>query len=183
MTEIFCYPADEYVLLGKIARAHGLRGEVKVFLHSGQPENLRNYKEVFLIARQGELAGPFPIVSSRGHGKLAIVQFASIDTRDLAEALEGLDVLVAKANLPEIAEDEYYWYQYLGKAVVDTAGNVIGKVDNIFRNGLQDVLVIKRLETDEEILVPVAGKIIVRETAGELIIDPPPGLLEVNAGR
>lgn len=183
MAEDYQYPADEYLLLGKIAKAHGLRGEVKVFLHSGQPENIRSYKELFLIARTGELIGPLAVLRSRDQGKFAIIQFASVTNRNQAEGIEGRGVLLAKADLPEISEDEYYWHEYIGKAVVDTAGRALGKVENIFHNGFQDVLVVKEVATDEEIFIPVTKEIIVGETAGELTVNPPPGLLEVNAGQ
>ncbi|EKD35202.1 MAG: hypothetical protein ACD_75C02005G0003 [uncultured bacterium] len=182
MAEDFHYSADEYLLLGKITKAHGMRGEVKVFLYSGQPENIRSYKELFLIDRQGELFGPFAILRSRDQGKLAIVQFASVTDRNQAEEIEGRGVLLAKTDLPEIPEDEYYWHQYIGKAVVDVTGKNLGRVAQIFRTGLQDVLVIKGIDADEEILIPVTREIIVGETAGELTVDPPPGLLELNSG-
>ncbi len=182
MVEDFQYPADEYLFLGKVARAHGLRGEVKVLLHSGQPENIRSYKELFLIDLRGELFGPLSVLRSRSQGKLAIVQFASVTNRDQAEAIEGRGVLLAKADLPEISEGEFYWYQYIGKAAVDATGKDLGKVRHIFRNGLQDVLVLKKPDSDEEILIPATKEIIVGDTAEGLIIDPPPGLLELNAG-
>lgn len=181
MAEDLHYPADEYLLLGKIAKAHGLRGEVKVFLHSGQPENIRNYKELLLVDRTGKLLGPLSVLRSRAQGKIAIVQFASIVSRSQAEEMEGLEVMLAKVDLPETAADEYYLYQYIGKVVIDLTGKVLGKVEDIFRNGVQDVLVVRRVG-GEEILIPVAKEIIVDETAEELTIDPPPGLLELNAG-
>ena len=182
MSEDFHYPADEYLLLGKITKAHGLRGEVKIFLHSGQPENIRSYKELFLIDRQGELFGPLSVLRSRDQGKFAIVQFTSVNDRNQAEEIEGRGVLLAKTDLPEVSEDEYYWHQYLGKTVVDVTGKTLGKVEHIFQTGFQDVLVIKGFDADGEILVPVTREIIVGETAGELTIDPPPGLLELNSG-
>lgn len=180
MAEEFDYPADEYLLLGKIAKAHGLRGEVRMFLHSGQPENLQDYKELVLIDRYGGLLGPLTIQKCRKQGKFAIVQLASVTNRSEAEAVEGRGVLLAKRDLPEIGEDEYYWHQYLGKTVLDLTGRMLGKIENIFPNGAQDVLVIKA--ADREILIPVTKSIIVGETAGELTIDPPPGLVDLNAG-
>lgn len=179
MTEEFDYP-DEYLLLGKITKAHGLRGEVKMFLHSGQPENVQGYKELVLIDNTGKQSAPLTVLKSRNQGKVAIVQFASVTSRSDAEQIEGRGVLLNKRDLPEVSEDEYYWHQYLGKVVVDLAGNTLGKVDHIFANGAQDVLVIKA--ANREILIPVTKEILVGVTAGELTIDPPPGLVELNVG-
>ena len=180
MSEDFLYPADEFLLLGKIAKAHGLRGEVKVFLHSGQPENIQNYQELILVDQAGKCFTPLTILKSRCQGKTAIVQFASITNRTLAEEIEGRGVLLAIENLPEINEDEYYWHEFLGKSVVDIHGKTIGKVDHIFPNGAQDILVVK--SANEEILIPVTKSIIVEETAEQLTINPPPGLIELNTG-
>lgn len=180
MTEEFDYPAGEFLLLGKIVKAHGLRGEVKMFLHSGQPENLQDYKELILVDRSGELLGPLTVQKSRNQGKFAVVQFASVTSRSQAESIEGSGVLLAKQDLPDIGENEYYWHQYLGKTVIDLTGRVLGRIEHIFPNGAQDVLVIR--SADREILIPVTKEIIVGETAGELTVDPPPGLVDLNAG-
>jgi 16S rRNA processing protein RimM len=62
--------------------------------------------------------------------------------------------------------------------VVDLSGLTIGRVESLFSNGAQDVLVVK--SGNEEILIPVTKSIIVSETAEEIIVDPPPGLLDLT---
>jgi 16S rRNA processing protein RimM len=178
MTKDYSYPADEYVLLGKITKAHGLRGEVKIFSFSGQPENFSEYKEIVLVNTSGKLSLPLAIEALRIHGKTAIVKLTSVNSRELAEKIEGRGVLLSKNLLPETAEDEYYWYRYEGKLVVDLSGLTIGRVESLFSNGAQDVLVVK--SGNEEILIPVTKSIIVSETAEEIIVDPPPGLLDLT---
>ena len=80
--------------------------------------------------------------------------------------------------MPAINRDEYYWYQYQDKLVVDLEGNTLGRVERLFTTGAQDVLVIKAGK--EEILIPVTKSILVGETAEKLIVNPPPGLIELN---
>lgn len=179
MTEDYSYPAGEFILLGKITRAHGLRGEVKMLPYSGHPENVGGYREIVLVGRSAELSGPLAIEKSRVQGKTAIVQLASITTRSEAEAIEGRGVLLSKQYLPEAGENEYYWHQYIGKLVRDKQGNSLGRVETLFYNGAQDVLVIRGDRS--EILIPVTREIVVRESAEELVVDPPPGLLELNS--
>ncbi len=179
MAEDYGYPADRYLLLGKITKAQGLRGEVKIFLHSGQPENLADYPELVLVDTSGQLSAPLAILKSRAQGKAAIVQLATISTRTAAEGIDGMGVLLDKKHLPAVADDEFYWHQYQGKLVVDVNGRLIGRVTHLFTNGAQDVLVIKA--GNEEILVPVTKGFVVGETAEKLIIKPPPGLMELNA--
>lgn len=177
MAEDFSYPGDKFLLLGKIAKAQGLRGEVKIVSYSGQPENFSGYKELVLVDDSGNRSMPQVVEKLRIQGKTAIVQFSSVKNRNLAEEIVGLGVLLAKELLPETAEDEYYWYQYEGKLVLDRSGRNIGRVESLFNNGAQDVLVVRSAK--DEILIPLTRSIIVRETDTELIIDPPPGLLDL----
>jgi 16S rRNA processing protein RimM len=178
MTLNYVFPADEYLLLGKIAKAHGLHGELKIFLHSGQPENIAEYRELVLVNGTGVISSPLAILKSRIQGKAVIVQLASIGNRTQAEMVEDYGVLLARKHLVAIGENEYYWHQYQDKLVVDLEGNIIGRVDRLFTNGAQDILVIKA--GNEEILIPVTRDILVGETTGKLIVNPPPGLIEIN---
>jgi 16S rRNA processing protein RimM len=166
------------LLLGKITKAQGLRGEVKIFLHSGQPENLADYPELVLVDTSGNVSEPLAILKSRAQGKAAIVHLTTISTRDAAERIEGMGILLDRKHLPAVGDHEFYWHQYQGKLVVDVDGQVIGRVAHLFNNGAQDILVIKA--GDEEILVPVTKSFVVGETADKLIIKPPPGLVELN---
>jgi len=179
MTEDYTYPAEEFILLGKITKAHGLRGEVKIFTYSGHPENFDGYSEIVLVDGSAKLSRQFGVKKSRVHGKTAIVQLTSITTRSEAEAIEGRGVLLSKKHLPDAGEDEYYWHQYVGKLVVDTNGDGLGRVQALFNNGAQDVLVVNGHRG--EILIPVTREIIVQVTDETLIADPPPGLIELNS--
>jgi 16S rRNA processing protein RimM len=178
MADDYNYPTDKYVLLGKVTKAHGLRGEVKIFSFSGQPENFKGYKEISLINYAGKLSTALAVEKFRVQGKTVIAQLATVKSRDRAEEIEGMGVLLAKELLPDSAKNEYYWYQYEGKKVFDQSGHTIGIVESLFNNGAQDIMVIK--SGKEEILIPVTKSIIVSETAEQLIVNPPPGLLDLN---
>lgn len=180
MTREYVFPADKYLLLGKVAKAQGLHGELKIFLYSGQPENIAKYGELLLINRTDVISSPLAILKCRVQGKAAIVQLATIANRTQAEMVVDYGVLLERKYLAVIGEDEYYWHQYQEKLVVDLDGNTIGRVDHLFTNGAQDILVIKAGK--EEILIPITKDILVSETAGTLIINPPPGLIEINTG-
>lgn len=178
MDEDYIYPADDYLLLGKITKAHGLRGEVKIFSYSRHPENIEKYKEIVLVDRSGKLSAALTVEKSRVQGKTAIVQLTPINKRRLAEDIVGMGVLLAKDYLPDTDEDEYYWHQYEGKLVVDQDGKTIGTIESLFNNGAQDILVVRG--DKEEILIPVTKDIVVGETDDTLIVNPPPGLLELS---
>lgn len=179
MSEEYAYPKEDYLLLGKVAKAHGLRGEVKIFTYSGHPENIGTYRELVLADSSGILSPPLAVYKSRVQGKMAIVQLESVATRNEAESIEGKGVLLSKNLLPDTGEGEYYWHQYEGKLVVDVDATILGRVKALFNNGAQDVLIVEGER--QEILIPVTKEIVVGEDEEKLIVAPPPGLLELGS--
>ncbi len=177
----FAFPDEQYVLIGKIVKVHGLQGEVKVYPYSEQPENIKAYKEVVLITGEGEISVPLGIVSCRTNKKFAVIGFDSIRSRDHAEQLVGMGLLLERSKLPPVAENSYYWQDYIGRDVHTNTGDFLGKVEKMFSNGAQDILVITG--TGEEYLVPVTRDIIIEEQKEGLVINPPPGLLDINSGE
>lgn len=177
MTENFSYPGDTFILLGKVTKAHGLRGEVKIFCYSGQPENFSGYRELVLVNSSGDLSTGLAVEKMRVQGKTVIVQLASIKTREQAENIEGRGVLLAKNLLPKVDANEYYWYQYEGKSVIDQDGRIIGRVASLFHNGAHDIMVVQ--SGGREILIPVTKSTITKEAEDQLIVALPPGLLDL----
>lgn len=173
------YPKDKYLLVGKTTKPHGLRGEVKIYCFSGQPENFLEYKELTLRDLKGRLTGPIAITASRVQGKSAVVKFATIADRTAAEEIEGYEVLLLKEHLPKAKPGEYYWHQYEGKQLVDKDGALIGTVKELFNSGAQDILVVDT--NNDDVLIPVIDDFIVEETNDKIVVDLPPGLLEINA--
>jgi 16S rRNA processing protein RimM len=176
----YSYPAEDFLLLGKVVKAHGMLGEVKIFSFSGQPENINKYRELILVGSGGNLSPPLPVLKSRVQGKMAITSLDSINNRDEAEHIEGMGVLLARKNLPKLSGDEFYWHQYIGKKVKGCKGQDIGRIKTVFTNTMQDIMVI--VSGSCEILVPISKSIIIKENCDEIVIDPPPGLIELYTG-
>lgn len=179
MADDFSYPKDTFILIGKVAKVHGLKGEIKVYPYSEQPENIKAYKNLVLVAKDGKRSNPIKIVQSRVQKKLAIVRLDSIKSREQAEALIGFGVLLDKAELPAIDKNSYYWQDIIGKNAITETGSLLGKVESLFNNGAQDILVIAG---DEEYLIPVTKEILIDISEEDIVINPPPGLLDINSG-
>lgn len=181
MTQKFVFPNKRYLLVGTIAKAHGLRGEVKLQSYSDDPGTLLNYTRLVLVTGDGKITAPLQVIRARLQGKQVIVQLEGITDRTIAEQLQGTGVLVEKMELCPLDQDEYYWYQLEHKRVITEEGRLVGQVRSVFSNGAQDVIVV---ESDEdEYLIPLAGDIIKEIREREIIINPPPGLLEINAEK
>lgn len=173
-------PEERYLHLGKISKPHGIRGEVKIFSFSEQPENMLQYKTLVIVDKQGQQRR-VSVSKCRIQGKTAVVKLKDIDNRNQAEELQGMEVLLDKQELPATGKREYYWFQLQGLTVETRQGEKLGKVTNIFSNGAQDILVIG--DKHAEYLVPILQGIILSQDAEKIIIDPPPGLLEINAPK
>ena len=180
MTDTFTFPTDRYMLIGKVGKPHGLHGDIRLHLYSGQPENVLSYSRLVLVSATGRLSSSLRVITCRVQRKSAIVGLESIIDRNGAEQLVGMGVLLDKEDLPKGNEGELYWYQFDGLPVKTRAGRLLGRVKNIFSNGAQDILVVR--EGNQEYLIPILDSIIVRRTDEEIIVDPPPGLLEINSG-
>lgn len=148
--------------VGRITKAHGLKGEVVVYLSTDRDERVAAGS--ILSSDNGELE----VVSSRRHQDRWIVAFAGVADRNGAEALRNT---VLRAE-PIDDENTLWVHELIGAEVVDTSGRSHGPVLSVEANPASDLLV---LEGDR--LVPLTF-VTGRGEAGEIIVDPPPGLLD-----
>lgn len=178
MTSSYCYPEEAYVLIGEVIKVHGLRGELKVACYSGQPENIAHYRRVALIGKGETIPRDFALEGSRIREKAAIIRLAGLSDRNQAELFVGHGILVRREDLPSLADNEFYWRDIAGRRVLDAEGRDLGTVSHLFSNGSQDVMVVT--SDRNEYLVPVVANIVVAIREDAIIIDPPPGLLDIN---
>jgi len=174
----------EEVLVGRIGKAHGIRGEVSVELRTDEPDRRFAPGAVLLVRRPG--AGPAPerprltVDSTRWHQDRLLVRFSEVPDRTAAEAVRGLDLatVVTPDERPEDPE-EFYDHQLVGLAVVTTEGAEIGVVAQVVHSGAQDLLVVRR-EGRDDALVPFVTALVpeVDLEAGRLLVADRPGLLE-----
>jgi 16S rRNA processing protein RimM len=170
----------DHVLIGKILKSHGLKGEVKVFPYSGCPENFNNYPGVILADPDRGVHRPCTVIRSRAQGDNVILLFEGISSKDDADRLAGYQLWLGKGEFPELGSDEYYWFQLEGMRVFTGDGRKLGVVTSIFSNRAQDVLVVTGDE--REFLIPITDEIIQRQDDEKriLVVAPLPGLLDLN---
>ena len=171
---------SSYVAIGKVVKAQGLEGQVKVSVYSGTPEDIAPIPQIFLGSMSGLKA--FTLLRSRSQGKFAIVSLAEIVDRDGAEAQVGQQVWALKSQMPPLAPDEFYWHEMVGLLVKTVQGQELGRVTSLIATKAHDVMVVTGLDQGE-CLIPVVREIVISQDlqAGVLIIAPPPGLLEMNS--
>lgn len=149
--------------VGRVVKAHGIRGEVIVDLVSNRPD-VRLAPGSVLSSDRGD----FEVLTATPHQGRWIVAFAGIPDRTTAETLRGT-VLSAE---PLADEDDALWvHELIGSEVVDVAGRSYGPVEAVESNPASDLLVLSG-----ERLVPLV--FVKAKSPGRVVIDPPAGLLD-----
>lgn len=166
------------VVVGRIGRAHGIRGEVRVDVRTDEPDE--RFAPHAVLRTEPEHLGPLTVSAARWQSGRLLVSFAGIATRDAAEALQGA-VLVTNvpAKQRPNAPDEYYDHQLVGSTVVDQGGAVLGIVGEVVHLPGQDLLAVQPAE-GPEFLVPFVAALVpeVDAAARRLVVDLPAGLRE-----
>jgi 16S rRNA processing protein RimM len=127
------------VRLGRIAAAHGIRGEVLIEAYTEPPENIAAYGP--LTDRAG--ARVFKIECQRVTPKGVVARLAGVSNRGAAEALKGIDLYVARDRLPPAAEGEFYHADLIGLSAMDTEGRHIGEIIAVQNYGAGDLLEVR----------------------------------------
>ena len=149
----------EMVEIGKITGAHGIRGEVRVFAHSGSADNLRKGMEITLRDAAGRTSS-HRVGKAGMHGRVVLLKLDGTDDRNAAEALTGRTILIDESELAELPEDTYYLRDLEGMAVFDAAtGEETGVLTEVIQGPAQDVYRIRRPD-GKEALVPAVKEFI-----------------------
>jgi 16S rRNA processing protein RimM len=165
------------VVVARIGRPHGLHGAVSVELRTDDPEGRLAPGTTVRTDPPG--AGPLTISDGRVHSGRLLLEFEGYDDRAAAEGLRGV-LIVADLDLSERLDDpdEFYDHQLVGLAVRTTGGEPVGELAEVLHLPGQDVLAVRRPD-GTEVLVPFVAAMVpaVDLDAGEIVVDPPPGLL------
>lgn len=166
--------------VGRIARPHGLRGQVILNVDTDFPEErFRPGAELF-VQRAGHVE-PMTVATVRFHRERPVIGFRGIDTIDDAEALAGHELRVPADRLAVLPTGTFYRHDLVGCRVVTTGGAEVGVVTDVEGTLGGSRLVIEG--QSGEVLVPFATEICpeVDPAAKRIVIDPPDGLVDLNA--
>jgi 16S rRNA processing protein RimM len=171
------------LVVGRVGRPHGLRGEVTVEVRTDDPD--RRFVAGSSLATVPAELGPLTVAGSRWQSGRLLVRFAGYEDRNAAEELRNTILAIDSDELEPLEDPEdFYDHDLIGLRVVTAAGEPVGAVSDVLHHG-QALLVIEGTgpRSGAEILVPFVGAIVpeVDVVGGRLIIDPPPGLLDPDA--
>ena len=168
------------VVVGRVAKAHGIRGELTVDPRTDSPEQRFAPEATVVSQLRDGTRRTLTVAAVRQHTGRLLVTFREVLTRDVAESLRGCLLLADTADLPPTGDpDEFYDHELEGLAVRLAEGDPIGTVREISHAPGADLLVLE-LAGGREALVPFVKEIVpeVDVTRGFVRIDPPEGLLD-----
>ena len=170
--------APDTVVVGRIGRPHGVRGEVTVEVRTDDPD-LRFVPGAVLLTEPAD-RGPLTVSACRWHRDTLLLTLEGVDSREAAESVRNTELLVEVADLPPLEDpDVFYDHQLVGLAARLTDGSPLGEVTAVRHEGAE-LLVIRRPDGGET-LVPFVTAIVptVDVDGGFVVVDPPEGLLEL----
>ena len=159
------------VLIGRIVGLYGVQGWLKIESWAEPRMKIFDYQPWLLNTAPGvetQIAG----AKGRQQGKGMVAQLPGIDDREQAAALIGMDIHVAREQLPPPGKDEYYWVDLEGLEVVTTEDVPLGRVSHLFATGANDVVVVR--DGARERLIPFIQGSYVRSvdlSAGRMVVD------------
>lgn len=171
---------DEPLLVGRVARAHGNRGQVIVNLDTDFPDERFRVGEVLLVGPRSE---PRAITEVRFQGGRPVIALEGIATMSDAEALAGAELKVPASSVPPLPAGVFYRHDLVGCEVRDARGLHVGEVSAVEGDLERSRLVVAGARG--EVLIPLVEPICVRvdPAARLIVVDPPEGLLELNVRK
>lgn len=164
---------DDLVVVGRVVDAYGLRGWIKLAAFNDPADS------VLLRARRwwiGDASSPVRIERARVQGAAVVAKPAGCADRDAALALRGAEVAVRRADFPAPSDDEFYWVDLIGCAVVDRAGRTLGEVTRVDDHGAHPLLSVRPPALPDgtrrpEFLIPFVSAWVDRvDTAGRQVL-------------
>jgi 16S rRNA processing protein RimM len=174
---------EEMALVGRIARAHGIRGQVIVNVDTDFAVDRFRLGAEFFVKRASGAVDVMTVTSVRFQRDRPVLGLRGVDDMNAATSLAGTELRVPRESLAALPEGTFYRHDLIGCSVETAAGDRVGVVTGVEGTMAGSRLVI---ETSEgEVLVPLAVEICPRidPAARRIVIDPPAGLMELNRER
>ena len=170
---------EEDVVIARIARARGIRGEVACDIETDFPERFDSLGCVTVWMPTGARL-QLEVEDHWFHKGRVILKFEGYDTMTAAEQLVGGRLVVAESGRDILDHDEFFEYEIVGAEVFTTDGVSLGRVARLMRTGGTDLLVVES-QAKRELLVPFADDICTEVDVDNkrITVNPPEGLLEL----
>ncbi len=165
---------EQQLVIGQVAKPHGVRGDVRVVVHTDLPERFTWLDEVYIGEEDPR---PVPVEYTRFHKDWVLLKLAGYDDRDAVESLRGQLLKVREDQSIPLEEDEYFLFQLIGLSVISEDGDRLGELVQVIETGANNVFVVRGLQG--EILIPDIAEVVrdIDFDSGQITVHLLPGLL------
>ena len=165
----------EFLVIGKLRRPHGVRGEILMEILTDFPERLR----ANVVIYAGDEHQPLCIRSTRQHRQALLVTFDGYDDRESIGELRNKFVHVHTDDRPPLPDGEYYHHELIGLQVVTDIGGNLGVLTNILETGANNVYIVHPPDEGKDILLPAIDPVILEIDLeqGQMLVHILPGLI------
>jgi len=169
---------SEPILLGKIVATHGIKGQLRIAVYSGEFETILSLSSLMLKGPDGKIE-TFEVAESARHGKRILVALKGYGSINEIQNLVGRELYVTREQMPELTEGEFYWCDLLGLTVMTEGGEILGLLADIIATGSNDVYVVKN--DAREYLIPALEDVVldINLDDGTMKVSPPEGLFDL----
>lgn len=137
-------PEPRYLLVGRILRPHGVRGELRVAILTDYPDRLAQHTHFYLAhSKSPEVVRRYPVGGLRLHKKYLLLKLEGCDDRNAADELRGMLVQIPIEDAVPLEEGEYYLFQLIGVRVETESGEWLGQIDHVIETGANEVYVVR----------------------------------------
>jgi 16S rRNA processing protein RimM len=171
---------EDMALVGRIARAHGIRGQVIVNPETDFPDD-RFQPGAELFIERGGVVEPLTVTTARSQNGRPVLGVAGVETMTDADALAGFELRVPLEWLPALPGGTFYRHDLIGCRVERRTGEPVGVVQDV-EGALGGSRLVVTADAGGEIQIPLVTEFcpVIDTAAKRIVIDPPDGLLEVN---
>ena len=148
---------QEYFEIGQIVNTHGVRGQVKVNPFTDDIERFEELKSIYIVKNKQLLE--FEIEDVKYQKNMIILKLKGIDTPEQAESLRNCYIKINRKDARKLPKDTYFIADIIGSNVITDDGKSLGKVDDIYNTGSNDIYVVKD-ELGKQILLPNIKEVI-----------------------
>lgn len=148
---------EKYFEVGQIVNTNGLKGFVKVKPFTDNIKEFEEFKSIYIVKHKELIE--YQIETVRYIKNMVLLKLQGVDDINKAEELRNLYLKVDRNKMPDLPEDSYYIVDLLECEVETIEGKLLGKVDDVFNTGSNDIYVVKD-EFGKQILLPAIGEVI-----------------------
>ena len=172
-------PHAEDVVIARIVKARGIRGELECVIDTEFPDRFSELNEVSVLMPGGTWLC-LNLQDHWFHKGRVVLKFEGYDTMSAAQNLTGGRLMITEADQRSLADGEFFEHQVIGSEVVSVDGASLGQVTGLVRTGGTDLLAV-RDNGGRERLIPFADDICTKVDVGakRITVNPPEGLLEL----